>query len=1390
MNLNKINLKKLLRYLGYTLTVLFILVVTIFFIMIYTTWGCRQIISIAGHYSGGELKVANISGAIADNLTINDLSFKNESTKVDLGEVILNWEWSRIFSGEISISRFELGKAQIRLEEQPAPQESKPLDLSELMNIDLGLLLSLKLRQFSISESYLKYGEQKFTIDAIQLGSSLEDSVVQINIENANAQIKEKPLYLKTNLKFDTSGDIPALSGSFAWATTIDLDEFSGNGTIEGDFSKLIVNHQLIHPWKVESNAVLGIDAEYKPYYSVTTNFENVGYPVANSVVTILESTINIVGNNQGLNFDISSNTDYQGTIFNINTNGNFDGKRLDLAALKILSESKFLTVISGQVDIADKIGWKLKTDSQIYNVDRFVPELQQQQLNPIALIEGVFDTNTQKVESSIDLNIDNIFANNLSAITQMVFADNTLQAKTEVVSPYKLNSNLDFNVADNSFNLNLSWQQLFWPLVKLHDLAYDDNGMVSKKHVVVGDILLSDKGKVQLVGTADKYQLSTSFNAKVENINADFSTQGKGSMDSFEITNSDIKSSVGSLQTNGIVSWGDNLVWDANIVATNIDLETFGLQKSDVSLGVKTSGKHIGNKTDLLAKISDIKGTIGKEKVRGHGVVTFNRDISHEKPKADIKADLDVNIAETSAKIGVMAFQTEENININGDYRINIDSISSMLPGSTGSGLLFGKISGDSDGYNIIGKGFLSNFKHSDLRCKNGDFVFRVSTSSLEDIVSTLSSEFRGNFVDITNGDLKFAEASISAEGSADSHKLQFDLDGDYKAKLQLDGSFDTKSNNWKAKLNQTWVENEVIGRWDGSEILIEFVNDAISIPMSCFNGSHKSEDTFLVTPEKICIGGVFSESLIKAKVDIHKIDLLRFKALVPQDVGVQGLINGDIAAEIKSMDFVNANIDSNLQSEQGVLTLTLLDKKKVDLPFELVFDTKLKERIGNSKASIKVNGDLDGSALAKFELPNNDAELDKTKLTSSLHFRLNNFEWVDEIWPEFESVNAKLIVNAAADGRLNDLRYNGSAKITEGALSILSTGVVLKDITGTVDFDTDQIILNGYANSGEGKISVSGNANKQDVYPINIDIIGNSFRVIDTYEAKVDISPLLSVQLLENKTKLNGAINIDTARIRVGDLPETAVSVSDDVNIIKPDQQETAQTNEVEANLKLNLGEACSFKGFGLTTKLIGSLNIKQKKGLREGFGELELKEGKFKKLGINLDIEQGQLIFVGPLDNPALNIKAARKLERAQKDEKVSVMIKGTIKKPRLVFPEESTYGQTNAMSNLVTGGESGSEGDKKSQALYSIGLSAGGRFKDQVQDELGLDSLEITAAGWMLGKYLTPDLYVSYTTRWLKNETQLKLRYNLNRLFTLEAKSGDQQGADIFYTLEGE
>ena len=87
-----------------------------------------------------------------------------------------------------------------------------------------------------------------------------------------------------------------------------------------------------------------------------------------------------------------------------------------------------------------------------------------------------------------------------------------------------------------------------------------------------------------------------------------------------------------------------------------------------------------------------------------------------------------------------------------------------------------------------------------------------------------------------------------------------------------------------------------------------------------------------------------------------------------------------------------------------------------------------------------------------------------------------------------------------------------------------------------------------------------------------------------------------------------------------------------------------------------------------------------------------------------------------------------------------------------------------------------------------------MSGGSFLASKFANELGIEEASLQSAGGfhdaslMLGKYLSPRLYVNYGIGVLDQVSTLRIQYFVNKTWTLQAEAGTENRAEIFYTVE--
>jgi translocation and assembly module TamB len=89
---------------------------------------------------------------------------------------------------------------------------------------------------------------------------------------------------------------------------------------------------------------------------------------------------------------------------------------------------------------------------------------------------------------------------------------------------------------------------------------------------------------------------------------------------------------------------------------------------------------------------------------------------------------------------------------------------------------------------------------------------------------------------------------------------------------------------------------------------------------------------------------------------------------------------------------------------------------------------------------------------------------------------------------------------------------------------------------------------------------------------------------------------------------------------------------------------------------------------------------------------------------------------------------------------------------------------------------------------------MGMAQGNAYMQSVGRDVGLDEVRFESGGtleeasFVAGKYLSPELYISNTMGLFDRVSTWRVRYFINRHWTLQAESGQATGTDLFYQYE--
>jgi translocation and assembly module TamB len=240
------------------------------------------------------------------------------------------------------------------------------------------------------------------------------------------------------------------------------------------------------------------------------------------------------------------------------------------------------------------------------------------------------------------------------------------------------------------------------------------------------------------------------------------------------------------------------------------------------------------------------------------------------------------------------------------------------------------------------------------------------------------------------------------------------------------------------------------------------------------------------------------------------------------------------------------------------------------------------------------------------------------------------------------------------------------------------------------------------------------------------------------------------------------------------------------------------------VTSEVTMTMGDNVRIETYGLSGHITGSITEKTLPGEpTRATGELQVRDGEYLALARKLDIERGRLFFNGGLlVDPAVDIRAVKEFP----DLKAGVNVRGSLREPRLTFFSEPSYPQSQIVSLLLAGGrlESGPSagGAGAPGATQEVAGQAAALLAAQLGNRIGLPDISVESSGRVdsdsrrvsndtsvvLGKYLSPRLYVSYGISLTESINTIKMRYTLDDNWTIKTEAGKERAADLVFTIE--
>jgi len=160
---------------------------------------------------------------------------------------------------------------------------------------------------------------------------------------------------------------------------------------------------------------------------------------------------------------------------------------------------------------------------------------------------------------------------------------------------------------------------------------------------------------------------------------------------------------------------------------------------------------------------------------------------------------------------------------------------------------------------------------------------------------------------------------------------------------------------------------------------------------------------------------------------------------------------------------------------------------------------------------------------------------------------------------------------------------------------------------------------------------------------------------------------------------------------------------------------------------------------------------------------------------------------------LADPAVDIRAIKEFP----DVRAGVNVRGSLRAPRLTFFSEPSIPQSQIVSLLLAGGSLQSVQDQNRAgspgARQEVAGQAAALLASQLGNKIGIEDITVESTlknetSLVLGKYLSPRLYVSYGLSLTESVYTIKMRYTIDDHWTIKTEAGQEYAGDLDFTIE--
>ena len=730
--------------------------------------------------------------------------------------------------------------------------------------------------------------------------------------------------------------------------------------------------------------------------------------------------------------------------------------------------------------------------------------------------------------------------------------------------------------------------------------------------------------------------------------------------------------------------------------------------------------------------------------------------------------------------RAGTTSFSIDGNLGPDRDldltFGVDADNLGLLAEGARGTLHARGKIAGSAGAPVIRLNAQGANIEHGDL--------------TLEKLAANVDVDWRGqrtSHADIALSNLTFDQRALTQfnavlDGTTRDHSFKLDaLAGANSLHLAGKGAF--VDDVWNATIGDLFIDDTAnINLRLDAPATVTASADSFRVSALCLHGK----------VAQLCGEGSWSPSAWNARADAHNLPISTLTAGLTPRVEYQGTVNATARAGATGGAPFTGEARADLTD--AAIRHKLASGRTDVISFGSGYMT-LKAEPDQLSGEMRLDAASRGIIAGRMRAERTAPEMADWPLHGQLQMATGELGFITLYTPDIDRASGHFDANMSFEGTLGQPVASGVVKLSNAELDLYQLNLALRALEMEARIVSNKLEFSSTAKAGNGTLSSSGKVEWRDGQPYgDIRLDGEDLRLVDVPEARIDASPDLDFRIAADEIFVKGEVKLPLARIRPADLTNAVLPSADEV-LVGPAESTTKDPFRVTSEITMTLGDKVTIDTYGLSGHVTGSITERTLPGdPTRATGELQVKDGQYTALARKLDIERGRLIFSGGLlVDPAVDIRAVKEFP----DVKAGVNVRGTLREPRLTFFSEPSVPQSQIVSLILAGGSLQTAQDQSKAGTGAASQEAASQaaaiLAAQLGSKIGIPDISVESdlsneTSLVLGKYLSPRLYLSYGISLTESINTVKMRYTLNDRWTIKTEAGQERSADLVYTIE--